>query len=123
MKNIQLAFLLLANDHSIPSVIFAQLGRFIHTDHSRCRAKLSQLATDVASLSESLFIQIHYSGSNQAIPRPPNRETAVALHSDFDLHVSQLIETDNVFKGLVEDSVQGSLEYAGDAPSAFGTVW
>ena len=68
-------------------------------------------------------MQIHYSGSYQAIPCPPNRETAVALHSGLDLHFSQLIQTNNVFEGLVVHSVQGSLEHAGDAPGAFGTVW
>lgn len=109
--------------YSIPSVILANPGRSIPTDHSRRRAKLPQLAANVASLSESLFIQIHYSGSDQAIPRPPNHETAVTLHSGLYLHVSQLIETDNVLEGLVEHSVQGSLEYAGDAPGAFRTVW
>jgi len=123
MKNIEPSFVLFTNGLSIGSVTFAKLERSIPPAHSRRRGKLPQLSADLASLSESLFIQIHYSGSDQAIPRPPNRETAVALHSGLYLHVSQLIETDNVFEGLVEHSVQGSLEYAGDAPGAFGTVW
>ena len=101
----------------------ACLSHYDPPESSKCKAKFPQLAADIASLSEILFRQIHYHGSNQTIARPPNRETAITFHSGLYLHVAQLIEAEHVFEGLVEHSLQGPLEHLGDAPGTFGTVW
>ena len=85
-------------------------------------AQLEQVACDVTSVGQIEARQVERTRAEQSVPHATNQEPAVALDSNFQRPVAELVKPNRILEGLVESSTQNATEDLGATPGTLGAV-